>query len=238
MPQLSARAALRIEALCPALRSPAAIGAAPRPHGQLVRGSSGGTNLRGLRRCLHSSRPARDDDVPGHRHPAFKLSARSDFVLEHNQNNEQRHRADAPQALRAARRLRVGDLVHRFHAGVPLAAEPSHWTLQVGPAEHINLAHHVLRNVNHACEPNVRMRGLALEACRDIAKEEELTLDYNCSEHELRGGVFHCACGAPGCVGEVRGWAHLDEAQRAARRERCQPWLLSLPSSGDAAHDA
>jgi hypothetical protein len=211
MPQLSARAALRIEALSRALRSPAAaIGAA---------GSS---------RCLHSSRPARDDDVPGHRHPAFKLSASSDFVAEHNQNNEQRHRADAPQALRAARPLRAGDLVHRFHAGVALAAEPSHWTLQVGPAEHIDLAHHVLRNINHACEPNVRLCGLALEACRDIAKEEELTLDYNCSERELRGGTFTCACEAPGCVGEVRGWAHLDAAQRAARRERCQPWLLSL----------
>lgn len=110
------------------------------------------------RRCLRCSRPLAD--LPGHRHPAFKLSARSDIVaLAHNQNNAQRDRTDAPKALRAARPLRAGDLIHRFHAGTVLVVEPSHWTLQVGPAEHVDLAHHVLRNINHDGEPNVLLRG-------------------------------------------------------------------------------
>ncbi len=166
------------------------------------------------------------DDVPGHSHPTFKLSVRSDIVAEHNQNNDQIQRTDAPRALRAARSLRAGDTLHRFHSSVVLVPEASHWTLQVGPTEHIDLTHHILRNINHACEPNVRLNGLEFEALRDIAKNEELFLDYNCSEYELQGGTFPCACGAPECVGEVRGWAHLDEVQRKARWTRCQSWLL------------
>ena len=181
------------------------------------------------RRFFQAARPAQDLAGTSNHHPAFKLSASSDFVAEHNQNNEQRHRTDRPKALRAARRLRAGDLIHRFHEGVAELSVPSHWTLSIGPTAHVDLSHHVLKNINHACEPNSRLRGRALEALCDIAKEQELTLDYNASEHELQGGTFTCACGAVGCVGEVRGFKHLSEAQRAARQDRCQPWLLVEP---------
>ena len=64
------------------------------------------------------------------------------------------------------------------------------------------------------------------QALVDIGAHQELTLDYNASEYELLGGTFTCSCGSPACVGEVRGWRHLSGAQRAARAERCQPWLL------------
>ena len=111
------------------------------------------------RHSLHCSRLSRDD-VPGHCHPSFKLSARSDFVAEHNQNNSQSQRTDAPRALRAARALQAGETIHRFHSATMLAAEASHWTLQIGPTEHIDLSHHVLRNINHACKPNVKLKGL------------------------------------------------------------------------------
>lgn len=175
-------------------------------------------------RRIHCSSWLRDD-VPGHRHPAFKLSARSDVVVEHNQNNTQAQRTDAPRCLRATRSLAAGETVHRFHSNVLLVPEASHWTLQVGPTEHIDLTHHVLRNINHACEPNVKLNCLVFQAVRDIAKNDELFLDYNASEYELQGGTFPCACGALNCVGEVQGWRHLDDVQRQTRWERCQPWL-------------
>jgi hypothetical protein len=135
------------------------------------------------RRHLHCSRPVADN--PGHEHPPFKLSACSDFVMQHNQNNaEQQHRTDAPKTLRAARALRAGDVLCSFLGGGARTGEAaSHWTLQAGPAVHLDLQAHVFRNVNHSCEPNVRMRGLQCVALRNVAKEEELLLDYNASEY-------------------------------------------------------
>lgn len=150
----------------------------------------------------------------------------SKFVKEHNQNNEQQHRRDAPKTLVASRNLRAGDTVHRFLSNSVTDAS-SHWTLQLDELRHINLSSHVMRFINHSCEPNSVMRGLTVEAWRDIPAGEELTLDYNSSEYKLVGGTFRCTCGSPGCVGEVRGWVHLTDQQRDARRGRCQPWLTA-----------
>ena len=103
--------------------------AAPR----ISNGSSSSSSTRQIppRCCLHSSRPSAD--MPGRQHPAFKLST-SDFVSEHNQNNDkQRLRQDAPKALRAARALQAGDPLYEFQHGA-VASAPSHWTLQVSRA--------------------------------------------------------------------------------------------------------
>ena len=100
--------------------------------------------------------------------PPFAMSA-SSFVTAHNQNNEQRDRADAPKALRATRALAAAALVYIWRGGTSAAA--SHWTLQVGRGAHIDLAADELRHINHACEPNVVMRGLRFETLRDIAAQ-------------------------------------------------------------------
>ena len=59
------------------------------------------------------------------------------------------------------------------------------------------------RFINHSCEPNTFMRRTKdraeFYALRDIAKGEELTVDYEDSHHE---GTLRCRCGAPRC----RGW--------------------------------
>ena len=59
------------------------------------------------------------------------------------------------------------------------------------------------RFINHSCEPNVFMRRTKeraeFYALRDIAKGEELTVDYRESHHE---GRLRCRCGASRC----RGW--------------------------------
>jgi uncharacterized protein len=60
------------------------------------------------------------------------------------------------------------------------------------------------RFINHSCAPNTFMRRTKeraeFYALRDIAKGEELTVDYRPSHHE---GRLACRCGAPGCFGWI-----------------------------------
>ncbi len=60
------------------------------------------------------------------------------------------------------------------------------------------------RFINHSCEPNTYLRRTKdraeFYALRDIAKGEELTVDYGESHHE---GRLRCRCGAPRCRGKI-----------------------------------
>lgn len=60
------------------------------------------------------------------------------------------------------------------------------------------------RFINHSCAPNTFMRRTKdraeFYALRDIAKGEELTVDYRPSHHE---GKLRCRCGAPRCHGWI-----------------------------------
>lgn len=60
------------------------------------------------------------------------------------------------------------------------------------------------RFINHSCQPNTftRMTDTRAEfyALRDIARGEELTVDYEDSHHN---GKLACRCGAPGCRGRI-----------------------------------
>jgi hypothetical protein len=52
--------------------------------------------------------------------------------------------------------------------------------------------------LNHSCEPNVGIQGqIVFVAMRDIARGEELTLDYATIDHDSEPMV--CRCGAQGC---------------------------------------
>jgi hypothetical protein len=62
--------------------------------------------------------------------------------------------------------------------------------------------------------------GREVFALRDLAPGELVTFDDNTTEREL-ATPFECRCGSAACVGVVRGAAHLDPAQRAARER----WL-------------
>jgi len=185
--------------------------------------------LRLLRRCALLSA----DSFASHRHrrcistgslPPFAPRT-SAFVTQHNQNNDQKDRVDAPQALVATRRLMPNDLIYTWTA--PLTTGRDHWSLQAGENQHMELRCHVLRFINHSCKPNVAMTdSLQFYALCSIVEGEELTIDYNAFEDELGFGTFHCVCGAKDCVGEVKGWRHLTAAQRAARHDRALTWLL------------
>jgi len=61
-----------------------------------------------------------------------------------------------------------------------------------------------LRYTNHSCAPNATMRirsgRIELYAMRNIARGEELTVNYGQTHHE---GRLACRCGAPRCTGRL-----------------------------------
>jgi SET domain-containing protein len=63
---------------------------------------------------------------------------------------------------------------------------------------------HGFRFINHSCAPNTFFRctpeRAEIYALRDIARGEELTVDYGESQHE---GRLACRCGAPACRGAI-----------------------------------
>jgi len=61
-----------------------------------------------------------------------------------------------------------------------------------------------LRYTNHSCRPNavlrIRQGRVEFYAMRELARGEEITVDYGPTHHE---GRLRCRCGAPGCVGAL-----------------------------------
>lgn len=72
---------------------------------------------------------------------------------------------------------------------------------------------------NHSCDANTVYIGLDVQASRDIAEGEELTLDY-AQILDDRGASFSCRCGARSCRGEIRGAAGNSVTSREAARTR------------------
>lgn len=70
------------------------------------------------------------------------------------------------------------------------------------------------RPQNHACSPNTAFRGLDVVAIRDIARGEELTLDYSSAMNE-RSEPFDCRCGSPACRGRIVGRPGNSVTQRS-----------------------
>ena len=61
-----------------------------------------------------------------------------------------------------------------------------------------------LRFTNHSCAPNavlrIRQGRIEIQAIRDVAAGEELTVGYGETHH---GGRLACRCGAPRCAGRL-----------------------------------
>jgi len=88
-------------------------------------------------------------------------------------------------------------------------------------------------HMNHACDPTVYSNPLRPEvpgqeeggilvydtkALKDLRGGEEITCDYNVFEYDCKEkGIPKCFCGAPACIGAVRGFRFLTKPQRVAR---------------------
>ncbi len=61
-----------------------------------------------------------------------------------------------------------------------------------------------MRYTNHSCAPNarldIRQGRVEFYALRDIARGEEITVNYGETHHE---GRLRCRCGAPNCAGRL-----------------------------------
>lgn len=113
----------------------------------------------------------------------------------------------------------------------PAVNSPSKYTIQVGPAEHMDSSElDEWRYINHSCTPNSQVcevtslidsqegsgptvRGLVLRALRSIEPNEEITFNYCTTEYEL-SCPFQCYCNGPKCIGEVRGYKYIDSDER------------------------
>lgn len=68
---------------------------------------------------------------------------------------------------------------------------------------------------NHSCDPNLAIQGqIVLLAMRDIAPDEELTIDWATTDDGDH--VMECRCGSPRCRGTVTGkdWTKPELQQR------------------------
>ncbi len=66
---------------------------------------------------------------------------------------------------------------------------------------------------NHSCEPNTAYDGLNVIALRNIAKGEELTLNY-ASFLDENMEPFNCRCGSPNCCGLITGITNNSVTER------------------------
>lgn len=104
------------------------------------------------------------------------------------------------------------------------------FSIQIGPSEHLeplSLEREPApadpagwRFLNHSCEPNAWFSHPRLVCCEPIERGDPITFNYNTTEFEL-SEPFSCSCGAPSCLGWIRGYRHLEKKER----DRLGPWL-------------
>ncbi|MFM8437766.1 MAG: SET domain-containing protein-lysine N-methyltransferase, partial [Candidatus Kapaibacterium sp.] len=70
---------------------------------------------------------------------------------------------------------------------------------------------------NHSCEPSTAFDGLNVVALRDIARGEELTLDY-AEVLDETAAPFACTCGSSRCRGMIKGSPDNTVTARERRR--------------------
>ncbi len=120
--------------------------------------------------------------------------------------------------------LAIADGTRLFKLEGHETAVPTRYSLQVGPAVHLDQsdAHDPVdrvrrrfwRYMNHSCDPTTVIRNREVFARRDIAPGESISFDYNTTEYDM-ASPFECACGSAVCVGVIRGAKHLSPEDRA-----------------------
>lgn len=141
---------------------------------------------------------------------------------------------DGTFGLFANENVAAGQLVFTIEG--ELLRHPTRYSVQVGRDAHIDVietssseissSRHPWRFMNHSCEPTTRIVGRSVIALRDISAGEPVTFNYNTTEWEM-AETFTCQCGAPRCLGEIRGYKFLSPELRDALRSTTAEHLLS-----------
>jgi hypothetical protein len=87
------------------------------------------------------------------------------------------------------------------------------------------------RYFNHSCQPNMFYytvnQAMYCIAMNDIAKDEELTLDYNLCN--MFGKEWECHCGAPNCLGRHRcGFGFLEHSRQMQLLPYLDPSIVAV----------
>ncbi len=104
-----------------------------------------------------------------------------------------------------------GDRLTTFSAGT-ISAEPTYLTIQLGTRKHVTFDPEYLQYINHSCDPNVFIDTSAMEviALKPLKPGDELSFFYPATEWKMIQR-FHCYCGSPFCLGEIKGAAFLSK---------------------------
>lgn len=126
--------------------------------------------------------------------------------------------------LFSRRTIPNGDIVGRLYGAVLSVANKR--TIQIDRHRHI--CSYYIDFINHSCRPNtyVRIEGgsIVLNAIEQIIKEEdEITIDYNCSEYWLAESFTCRCCESPTRVG---GYRHLIETNQSVYLRRINRFAL------------
>ena len=129
-------------------------------------------------------------------------------------------------SLVAARSILQGEVVLHM-AGQPVV-NPSRYSVQIDENVHLEGPPESLGNyINHSCNPScyIDWASLNFVALRPIDVGESITFHYCTSEWDMKE-KFECRCGAPSCLGTVRGVKYLGPEDIEAFLPHMSPFLL------------
>ncbi|MBN8687267.1 MAG: SET domain-containing protein-lysine N-methyltransferase [Chitinophagales bacterium] len=135
------------------------------------------------------------------------------LVSQHDIAEIRQQIGNGQNAFFTLRDWQAGDVIADFSAGT-ISAEPTYLTVQVDEGKHITLTPEFLQYINHSCDPNVFFDTtlMQLVALKDIKAGTECCFFYPSSEWSMTQS-FHCYCGSPACLGEIKGAASLTNEQ-------------------------
>ena len=170
-------------------------------------------------------------------------------------NQQQHNDADDEYGVYACRDFQKGDIVmegraqsyQRFDAAATssIFTTPGTHTIQVDWSKHVKLDL-PSRFVNHICgmanvgivrpttkavftdnDDSTNIIYYTFVALQDIAKDEEILWDYECSEYESFNGGFECLCGSTTCRGRILGYKYNgDIVTKAYGQQYIAPYLI------------
>lgn len=152
------------------------------------------------------------DDVPA---PIRAGSFLGPIVSRHDREHGWTSRTTAP--------LRAGTIVSTMEG--TRTDRAWRYSCQIGPQVHVLGPPYI----NHVCEdPNLHLDTdrVRLIALRDLAADEELTLNYLTFEARM-SRPFACACGSARCFGTIAGFEMLTAEEQARLVDEFDlPWYL------------
>lgn len=104
----------------------------------------------------------------------------------------------------------------------PILDHPTRLSIQIDDDKHIEGTEDSNAFLNHSCDANAYVDwGMpCLRARRNIAAGEEITCNYFTTDYELHE-KFSCRCGAPRCIGEIKGFKFLSGQEQL----ELEPWV-------------